>query len=162
MEVTDATIDGTDYMEVINPVWYSVSIYDGHERYEKDLSRFSREQRSVFACAWYLSEVNNGGHDQFYSNSTGVVWRDALNGFDAMGLKEFSDVVAESARRLGGTPNMDRIERQNQLERLAPKFDDLDDRIYALENTVDVDEKLMAYIRANRSKFYFAGKVHVP
>lgn len=139
-----------------------MSIYDGPERYGKDLSHFSKEQRFVFACAWYLSEVNNVGHDQFYSNSTGIVWKDALYGFDAMGLKDFSKVVGGSAQRLGGAPSMNRVERQSQLERLAPKFDDLDDRIYALENEVDVDEKLMAFIRANRSKFYFAGKVHVP
>ena len=162
MDVTDATIDGTDYMAVINPVWYSVSIYDGREQYEKDIAKFSREQRFVFACAWYLSEVNNGGHDQFFSNSTGVVWKDALNGFKAMGLEDFSAVVAESARRLGGSPSLDRTEREDQLEHLQPEFDDLDDRIYALENEVDVDKKFMEFIRSHRSKFYFSGKVAMP
>ena len=162
MHITDATIDGTDYMEVITPVWYSVSIYDGQAKYEKDLASFSKEQRMVFACAWYLSEVNNGGHDQFYSNSTGIVWKDALAGFQAIGLKEFSDLVAESARRLGGAPNFDRMERRTQLDKLKPDFGDLDDRLYALEDKIDVENKLLEYIRANRSKFYFSGKVSVP
>jgi hypothetical protein len=162
MHVTDATIDGGDYMEVINPVWYSVSIYEGQARYEKDLARFSKEQRHVFACAWYLSEVNNGGHDQFYSNSTGIVWKDALDGFRAIGLKEFADLVAESARRLGGAPSFDREERQAQLEKSKAAFEDLDDRLFDLEDKIEVEEKMLEYIRANRSKFYFSGKVSTP
>lgn len=162
MHVTDATINDTDYMEVINPVWYSVSIYDGKEQYEKDLARFSKEQRYVLACAWYLGEVNNGGHDQFYSNSTGIVWKDAMDGFAAIGLKEFSDLIAESARRLGGTPSFDRQQRWTQLEKRKPDFGDLDDRLYALEDKVDEDKKIMEFIRANRTKFYFSGKVSVP
>ena len=162
MHITDATIDGNDYMEVITPVWYSVSIYDGQAQYEKDLTRFSKEQRHVFACAWYLSEVNNGGHDQFYSNSTGIVWKDALAGFQAIGLNKFADLIVESARRLGGTPSFDRKERMAQLEKTKTVFDDLDDRLYDLEDEIEVEEKFLEYIRANRTKFYFSGKVSTP
>lgn len=160
--IDDAVIDGADYMKVIYPVWYSVSIYDGQEKYEKDIARFSAEQRFVFACVWYLSEVDNGGHQQFYWNSTGVVWKDAVRGFEAMGLKEFAEVIAESVRRMGGSPSLDRAERQRQLEQVAPEFDDLDDRIYALESDVDIDKKLMEFIRSNRLKFYFSGRVSMP
>jgi hypothetical protein len=162
IHITDATIDGTDYMEVIAPVWYSVSIYDGPAQYEKDLARFSQEQRIVFACAWYLAEVNNGGHDQFYSNSTGIVWKDAQKGFNTIGLKEFADIVAESALRVGGEPSLDRKKRGAQMDKLKPDFGDLDDRLFALEDKIDVEKKLMEYIRANRAKFYFSGKVATP
>lgn len=41
---------------------------DGPQRYEEDLTQFSKEQRLVLAYHWYLSEVNNGVHDQFYFN----------------------------------------------------------------------------------------------
>jgi hypothetical protein len=77
MTVGDPEIQGDDYFVVIEPVFWSVSIYDGLERYEEDLANFSAEQRLVFAYHWYLSEVNNGGHDQFYYNSSGIVWPDA-------------------------------------------------------------------------------------
>lgn len=38
--VGDAEIDGADYFPVIRPVYYSVSIYDGPEKYESDLRAF--------------------------------------------------------------------------------------------------------------------------
>ena len=80
-DIGDREIDGDDYFAVIEPVFWSVSIYDGPEKYESDLASFSNEQRLLLAYHWYLSEVNNGGHDQFYYNSTGIVWRDALKAF---------------------------------------------------------------------------------
>jgi hypothetical protein len=43
-----------------------------------------------------------------------------------------------------------------------PEFDDLDTRFYALEESVDMDAKLMEYIRRNRSDFYFDGSVSIP
>lgn len=112
LDIADREIDGDDYFVVIEPVFLAVSIYDGPETYENDLARFSREQRHVLACHWYLSEVNNGGHDQFYDNSNRIVWTDAKGGFDAIRASAVAEIIAESAQRLGGTPSLDREERQ--------------------------------------------------
>jgi hypothetical protein len=160
-DIADREIDGDDYFVVIEPVFLSVSIYDGPQTYENDLARFSREQRHVLACHWYLSEVYNGGHDQFYDNSTGIVWTDAQEGFNAIGASEVAEIVAESARRLGGKPSLNREERQHQLERSKP-LDDLDAKLFEFEKQVDLDTRLMHYIRKNRNKFYFFGLVTDP
>lgn len=159
VEVNDQTIDRGDLMAVIDPVWHSVSIYDGPGRYEADLRRFSTEQRHLLACLWYQAEVRNGGHEQFYFNSTGLVWRDAVAGFRAIGAPGIAEIVEESARRLGGAPSLDRDERQRQLERFAPIFDELDTRFYDLEESLDLDGKMKAYVGAHRSAFYFSGRV---
>src|SRR4030095_12655996 len=95
-DIGDREIDGDDYFAVIEPVFWSVSIYHGPDRYEKDLAQFSNEQRFVLACHWYCSEVNNGGHHQFYWNSTGIVWRDALNGFRTIGLLDAAEIIEHS------------------------------------------------------------------
>jgi hypothetical protein len=106
-----------------------------------------------------MSEVNNGGHDQFYDNSTGIVWKDAREGFIAIGAKEVAAIIDESSRRLGGAPSLDRGERQGQLERFNPQFDDLDNKFFRLDKKLNYERKLMEYIRANRKKFFFSGKV---
>ncbi len=96
-------LDGDDAFHPIEPVWWTANIYDGEQKYERRLAGFSRPQRLVFAIHWYRAEVNNGGHHQFYSNSTGVVWRDALAGFEEMGLPDYVAVSRDSAQLLGGT-----------------------------------------------------------
>ena len=55
-----------------------------------------------------------------------------------------------------------REERQQQLERSRPRFDDLDDRLFKLDKKIDLDKKLMDYIRAKRTKFYFSGSAKNP
>lgn len=155
--VDDAVISSNDYFRVIEPVWWSVSIYDGEKQYNKDLVKFTKSQRYIFAIEWYLSEVNNGGHDQFYYNSTGIVWEDAMNGFQEIGATENYNIIKESAHMLGGNPNKDREKRQDELEKYEPDFSELDDRYYASEKSML--EKLHAYIKANAKDFYFNDEV---
>ena len=80
--------NNNDPMAIIAPVWWAATIYDGEEKYNESLAPFSKEQRNVYTLLWYLAEVENGGHDQFYFNSTGIVWKDALIGSKVLGLSE--------------------------------------------------------------------------
>jgi hypothetical protein len=114
-EIGNREIDDDDYFVVIEPVFLSVSIYDGPVRYEEDLARFSNEQRLILACHWYLSEVNNGGHDQFYYNSTGIVWKDTLKAFAAISAGEAVAIVEESIRRLGATQALTEKKGRNRF-----------------------------------------------
>lgn len=160
--VDDAVIDKGDVYEVIDPVWWTANIYDGMDAYETSLSSFSKPQRLVLAVIWYRSEVNNGGHDQFFYNSTGIVWRDALEAFQTIGLDQFARVLSASADRFSRPPSLDREERNEQMEADAPEFDDLDSGFYTLEESVNMDAKLMKFIKKHRSEFYFDGTVSIP
>ena len=91
----------------------------------------------------------------------GSVWRDALEAYNAIGALGNADILQRSADRLGGSPSLDRGERQQQMSELAPKFNDLDNRFYA-ESEDDVDRRVMSYIRARPADFYFDGMVEVP
>jgi hypothetical protein len=162
VRIDDAKIDEGDPLAIIEPVWWNANIYEGEQKYNESLSPFSREQRYVFAVIWYIDEVNNGGHDQFYSNSTGIVWKDALAGFREFGMDEAVAILQESAARMGGDPSLDRATRQQQLASFQPNFDDLDTRFYALQRRVDMDEAMRKYIRQHRQAFYFEGEVRKP
>jgi len=162
VRVDDATIAAGRPLAVIDPVWWTANIYDGPAAYEQSLQPFSKAQRLVHAMLWYQEEVNNGGHEQFYSNSTGIVWQDALEGFEAAALPQVAAVLRESANRLGGSPSLVREDRQKQLASLSPHFDDLDDKFYELEKRVDVEGKIMEFIRSRLKDFYFSGRVEKP
>jgi hypothetical protein len=162
IRIDDEVIDKGDPWAVIEPVWWTGNIYDGEAEYEKSLARFSKEQRFLLAVNWYVTEVNNGGHEQFYYNSTGIVWKDALAGFREMGLDEAAAILEESAERLGGNPSLDRERRWEQMDAHEPTFDDLDDRFYDLEDTIDLDAVMQEYIVQHREAFYYEGDVTKP
>jgi hypothetical protein len=158
--IDDAIIDSGDVSAIIDPVWYTANIYDGPAAYEESCKGLSTQQRYVLAISWYLAEVNNGGHKQFYSNSTGIVWEDAMKGFADAGLPEFAELIRKSAEGLGGSPSKQRDERNDQLDRMKPDFSEADDKLYKTE--ARIAPVLLEYIKKNREHFYFDGIVKMP
>ncbi len=160
IKIDDEFIEKADFYHIIAPIFLTVSINQGEQKYLEDLSIFSREQRLLFAVKWYVAEVDNGGHVQFYLNPTGIVWRDALEGFRALGIEDGAKIIEESVLRMGGDPSMDRDEREQQfINSGEPDFYDLDTRLYQLERTMNIDAIMKNYVLGNRSAFYFEGEV---
>ena len=160
--IDDSTIATKDPMKVIDPLWWTVDIYNSKEQYEEDLEPYSVPQRAVFAIMWYMGEVNNGGHYQFYTNSTGIAWEDARDGFDLVGVGEAREIIEESARRFGGRPSFERAARESYLDSIDEDFADLDSRFYNLDAEIDLTGKVMQYILSNPTPFYFEGEIEVP
>lgn len=79
-----------------------------------------------------------------------------------MGSKEALSILSEANGRLGGQPPREREERQNLLDRLAPQFDDLDERFFAMEKAGGLSTQILEYIHANPDAFLFTGVVAVP
>jgi hypothetical protein len=162
LHVNGATLAGDDSFAVIEPVWWTANIYDSLEDYETSLSPFSQSQRLLFALHWYISEVNNGGHEQFYFNSTGITWPDALEAFRLIDVPEGAEILQESASRIGGSPPRERDARQRQIEEHSPDFEDLDNRFYELQERIDLNAKMLDFARAHADAFYFDGPVEKP
>ena len=158
LKVDDSVIDNKDSFTIIAPVWYSANIYEGEQAYENSLKKFSTEQRYLHAVIWHISEVDNGGHDQFYSNSTGIVWRDALAGYRAIGLNDAAAILRKSADLMGGNPSLDRDERQMQLDEKQPDFEDLDKQFFKIKED-DIEAAMKKYIKDHRKAFYFEGDI---
>jgi len=152
-----------DPHSIIDPLWWEVRIYDGEKKYNEDLGKFSLPQRYIFAIQCYMAEVNNGGHWQFYYNSTGLVYPDALLGFQEIGHQQAYDILSETIALAGDEFSLDRSRRIRQLERLSDSQNDameaLDMAFFEID---DLDEKIMMYIIAHESDFYFDGIVLKP
>jgi hypothetical protein len=162
MVINDTVINEADVQKIIDPLWWSVDIYQTEEIYKETLKRFSANQKYVFAIQWYLAEVNNGGHDQFFTNSTGIVWKDALEGFEKIGLKENYAILKAAAGKLGGNPSLDHDRRQAQYDNMLPDFEKLDNLFFESDKRTPIDSMVLEFIKVNRKDFYFKGKVKKP
>jgi hypothetical protein len=156
-----ASIDATflaqhDSFDIVEPLLESVRTDKGPAEYEADLARWSRPQRLVLAMHLYLSEVNNGGHDQFFWNSSGIAWSDAAEGFRAIKSANVAKLIDEAVRRLGGAPDPNQVKRDKAMQKLAPEFDDLDDRFYDID-AAGIEAKIKAYILRQPDAFLFDG-----
>lgn len=162
--VVDAdTIARGDLDEIIDPIWMGSNFYRGPLEYESSLRPFSDGQRWVWAVLWYDREVANGGHDQFFGNSTGIVWSDALEGLSVIGLTDLHQILREAVSRFEDLPSRVRSERESQLEDIELGFYDLDDRYYALPGGhEELRARLLVFIRTNAEMFLFDADVAHP
>ena len=103
----------------MDPEQYILSLFDQIEDREAELG-FSalRPSEQVFYAIWVLEgEVNNGGFDQYFSNSSGEHARDALTALRTIGASSAFD-IAQAAFALFGPsgPSTDWETRRRQLE----------------------------------------------
>lgn len=155
----DISEEKYDAWELIQPLWYNVNIYDSIEEYNKDLEPFSDGQRKMLALLWYDSEVNNGGHDQFFSNSTGIVWKDAIECMKMIGAVEYAENFQKAIDMFGEAVPFDRNERNEILERLNEDkdFDDFEqnDSFYYEEGMIY--QLMNDYVKGHASDFVVNG-----
>jgi hypothetical protein len=131
-----------DYWTLVKPVWDSISIYDGANRFVADYEAAPEVSRVLFAAHWCQSEICNGGFHQFYSNSTGVLAPEALDAFKKLGMPKVAELIAQSMSRFDSPFPRDRTLRQSMLDAHAEAhtespdpFDALDDPFFnALES----------------------------
>lgn len=156
--VSDKMIANEDLNAILAPVDFAADIYHGLGVYLKSMSGFTSEQVFLYAVNWYGYEVVNGGHNQFFTNSTGVVAANALAGLDAMGCLDAAAILEEAIRRLGGSAPSDRDLRCEIIEDKDISFDDLDDRF----DDAAVWDAMYAYPKAHPKAFRFEGSVTAP
>lgn len=162
--MTVEEIKETDDMWSINePAYWSINIYGSYDDYLETSKEFTLEQRYLNAICWYFAEVNNGGHHQFFYNSTGIVWEDALAGLRLFNMKELADNFQSVLDFFGGTVPFDRAERWHLLQQSEnnPDFfdflDEKDDAVYTYDGILED-----VFVHENPHLFVFDGTYTIP
>jgi hypothetical protein len=126
-----------DYWTLVKPVWDSISIYDGADRFVADYEAAPEVSRVLFAAHWCQSEICNGGFHQFYSNSTGVLAPEALDAFKKLGMPKVAELIGQSMSWFDSPFPRDRGSREDLLDAHAEAnpespdpFDALDDPFF--------------------------------
>ena len=136
--ITVEEILATDDMWTINePAYWTINIYGSYDDYLESAKGFTLEQRYLNAISWYFAEVNNGGHHQFFYNSTGIVWEDALAGLRLFKMDILADNLQSVIDYFGGSVPFNREERWTILKEWDDEvfdfLDGKDDVVYEYE-----------------------------
>lgn len=148
-----------EFWDILDPIYWTIDIYSSYEEYLNSAKDFTLEQRYLNAISWYFMEVNNGGHFQFFDNSTGIVWEDALNGLKEFGMEELADNFRKVVDLFGGSIPFDREERWNAMDKMDEDFEELLDKADSVVyDLYDYDYTFeMKYIKEHPDKFVFEG-----
>jgi len=147
------------YWDLIDPIWEKVSIYDGPDAFLQQYGASLEVSRVLFAAYWCQSEICNGGFDQFFSNSTGVLAPEGVEGFRKIGMPQIAALMEQAMSALGLIYPRDRDEREDAIEAAwdacadneSGPFGDLDELFFQLIETENggFEEAADAYAASN-------------
>jgi hypothetical protein len=128
-----------DYWTQVEPVWLPLnrSWDEGPEGFVRRFRRVRPEVGHLYAAHWCQSEVCNGGFHQFFSNTTGLLAPEALDGFRAIGANEWAELLGEAMKHFGTPYPRGRDDREEcmPMRQRRPReewdpFYELDERFY--------------------------------
>jgi hypothetical protein len=138
--MSEKEVPGQKYWTLIEPAWDSLT-----ESWDEGPVGFLRRYRAfepyvghLFAAHWCQSEVCNGGFYQFFSNTTGILAPEALEGFRAIGLTEWAELLSEAMKKFSSPYPRQREVRQvlvpsrwSSKGKVPDPFRELDDKFFA-------------------------------
>ncbi|MFT6080123.1 MAG: hypothetical protein ACI8UD_000113 [Planctomycetota bacterium] len=102
----------------------------------------SEAEQVAMAAFDYDCNVCNGGHTQFFFNSSGDSWQTALAALERAGDTARLEILREAIAKFPNLPSSNRDKRHKQVSQLtnesAEAFEDLDSRYYAVKQPADV------------------------
>ena len=137
---------GAIYWSLLEPVWDSISIYEGPATFIHQFRNARPVVGHLFAAHWCQSEVCNGGFHQFFYNPTGVLAPEAYNGFRAIGLLEWARLLQEAMRFFGRPYPREQEDRIKKLPPAVGKREEWDP-FYAM------DEHFYDWLHAEENRF---------
>ena len=124
--------------------------------YGENIEKLNPSQRTFLFVENLEREINNGGFNQFYFNSSGDFSQETVNALLEIGAKKTAEIVkkANSEFKNGIVPK-DRTERQNELELIEEKAEEnwnkCDSEFYEYQD--NLTELLIAFVIKNKSEF---------
>ena len=124
----------------------------------KTVSKLSPAQQALYSTWLVEAEVNNGGFNQFYFNSSGEFANMAVGGFNQFGLTKYAELV-QKANQLFTSIKPD-LEKYNDgsMEGFMESYDEnplneLDKEFYNLQTEESVGKARIGYIRFHPEEF---------
>ena len=141
--------DGTEFAIALSELVFP--------RYDRDGFAALTPAEQVAYCVDALErEVNNGGFDQFFWNSSGDTAHETVQALRTIGASQAAAMVQEAIAAFpGARAPADRSERERVMEKMgeAPrqKWFELDGRFY--EYPDDLTTLMRGYVQENRAGF---------
>jgi len=135
------------------------------ERIPKDFSKefetvqtWNNAQQAIYIIWSFEAEVNNGGFNQFYFNSSGQYYKLLPSALQLVGAKKFVD-LSQRANDVFEKENAKITEHQDgTLDGFSESYKNnplnkFDDEFYALDEMENLEQLQVAFIRKNKLEF---------
>ena len=124
--------------------------------YGDEMDKLTEEQKLFYYNQCLEREINNGGFNQYFFNSSGDFAHKTIQSLQTIGANKTADILQKAIDQF---PNSnvpeDRTERQEILEQIEETADvvweDLDQKFFSYED--DLNTLNIEFVRKNKDKF---------
>jgi len=155
-EILDSIPDDDLEQTVFDNIYEIIG--DDYKNELNNVKKLTKGQQAIFSIWTLEAEINNGGFNQFYFNSSGQYAEMAKIGLKTIGAEKFSELTSRANKIY--TENKERLEEfdDGTMESFSESYkdnplNDLDTEFYELYESEKIGELRIKYIRDNITEF---------
>jgi len=154
--LTERIIDITSDDNLLQVVFDNISekLPNDYEKEYETVMTWSKSKQAIYMVWWLEAEVNNGGYNQFYANSSGQFYKHLPEALRLIGATKFSDLT----QRANNTYEKRTQYQDGTIEGFSKSYDDnplnkFDTEFYDLYNVENLQQIQVDYIKRHKSEF---------
>ena len=159
-ELTEQIIDATSDDNLLQVVFDNLSEKqptDYEKEYETVMS-WNKSRQAIYMIWALEAEVNNGGYNQFYFNSSGQFYKHLPDVLKLVGANKFADLTQRANETFEKENPKITQHQDGTLEGFSKSYDDnplnkFDDEFYDLYKAENLQQIQVDYIRKNKKDF---------
>lgn len=159
-ELTEQNIDSTSNDNLLQVVFDNLSekLPEDYEKEYETVMTWNKSRKAIYMIWALEAEVNNGGYNQFYSNSSGQFYKELPDALRLVGANGFADLT-QRANDLYEKENEKITKHQDgTIEGFSKSYEDnplndLDTEFYELYESEKLMQIQVDYIRQNINDF---------
>ena len=156
VEIIDTTSD-EDLLYMVFDNLCSKLPTDYTKEYEAVLT-WNKSRQTIFVTFGLEAEVNNGGYNQYYYNSTGQYYKLAPDALELIGATKYAELTRKADETYEKDNKKITKELDGTLEGFSKSYKDnplnkFDDEFYALAKIENIEKLQIQYIREHKKDF---------
>jgi hypothetical protein len=158
-KLTEQIIDNTSDDKLLELVFDNLSqnSEDSKNEFESIMS-WNKSKQAIYMIWALESEVNNGGYNQFYFNSSGQFYKYLPDALKLVGAYKFSDLTKRANETFEKENAKISQHQDGTIEGFSKSYEnnplnDFDDEFYDLYQTENLQQIQVDYIRKHKTEF---------
>ncbi|OGO76879.1 MAG: hypothetical protein A2Y23_07805 [Clostridiales bacterium GWB2_37_7] len=124
--------------------FYAVADIVAEKEAERSFNSLKVEEKNIFMIDTLLSEINNGGLDEYFFNTNSKYSADTVNVLKMIGQSEFAEIINQASIIYNGdSADEDKFDMLNEF----------DERIYEKVDFEALYKSCLHYLRSYKQKF---------
>lgn len=159
-ELTEQIIDTTSDEDLLQVVFDNLSEKQpaNYEKEYETIMSWNKSRQAIYMIWALEAEVNNGGYNQFYFNSSGQFYKHLPEVLRLVGANKFADLTEKANKIFEKENNKITKHQDGTIEGFGKSYNDnplndFDMEFYELYKAENLQQIQVDYIRENKKKF---------